>query len=219
MSDSELLALLIKTGTKDNNCLELSKQLLSKHRSGLAGFEYLASASIDELMQHSGIGKVKAVQIKAIVELAKRIANFESCINKITTPRDVYDFLGEEMSSLEKEEMRVVILDIKNTVKSVVVLAKGAINTVSVSAKEVLVEPIKQMASGIILVHNHPSGDSTPSRQDIIFTKKIFELVAPFDIELKDHIVIGKKRYTSIREIEPKIFIGGRLLWVFLWRI
>lgn len=216
MSDSELLALLIKTGTKDNNCLELSKQLLSKHHSGLAGFEYLSSASIDELMQHNGIGKIKAVQIKAIVELAKRIANSERYINKITTPKDVYNILGSEMSTLEKEEMRVVILDIKNTVKSIVVLAKGAINTVSVSAKEVLTEPIKQMASGIILVHNHPSGDSTPSRQDIIFTKKIFELVAPFDIELKDHIVIGKEKYASIREIEPKIFIGGRLLWVFL---
>lgn len=212
MSDSELLALIIKTGTKDNNCLELSKQLLSKHYSGLAGFEYLSNASIDELMQHNGIGKVKAVQIKAIVELAKRIANSQKYINKITTPKDVYDVVGNEMSALEKEEMRVVILDIKNVIKSIVVLAKGAINTVSVSAKEVLVEPIKQMASGIILVHNHPSGDSTPSRQDIIFTKKIFELVAPFDIDLKDHIVIGKGKYTSIREIEPKIFVGGKLL-------
>lgn len=212
MSDSELLAMVIKTGTKDNNCLELSKQLLSKHSSGLSGFEYLASASIDELMQHSGIGKIKAVQIKAIVELANRIASTEKLVCKITTPKDVYDTLGAEMSILEKEEMRVIILDIKNTIKSIVVLAKGAINTVSVSVKEVLSEPIKQMASGIILVHNHPSGDATPSRQDILFTKKIFEAVASFDIELKDHIVIGKGKYTSIREIEPKIFIRGRLI-------
>lgn len=212
LSDSELLAMVIKTGTRDNNCLDLSKQLLAKHDSGLSGFEYLATASIDELMQHSGIGKIKAVQIKAIVELAARIAKSEKLTCKITTPKDVYDFLGAEMSTLEKEEMRLVILDIKNTVKSVVVLAKGAINTVSVSVKEVLTEPIKQMASGIILVHNHPSGDPTPSRQDILFTKKIFEMVAPFEIELKDHIVIGKGSYTSIREIEPKIFIKGRLL-------
>ena len=199
MSDSELLALLIKTGTKDNNCLELSKQLLSKHHSGLAGFEYLSSASIDELMQHNGIGKIKAVQIKAIVELAKRIANSERYINKITTPKDVYNILGSEMSTLEKEEMRVVILDIKNTVKSIVVLAKGAINTVSVSAKEVLTEPIKQMASGIILVHNHPSGNASPSEQDYRITKNLEESSAIMHIEFVDHIIVGMHEYFSFK--------------------
>lgn len=212
LSDSELLAIVLKTGTRKVNCLELSKTLLGKHESGLEGFNYLANASLAELMQHSGIGRVKAIQIKALIELALRISNRDRIIKKIGSPLDVYNVLSQEMSFLEKEEIRIVILDVKNVIKSVVTLAKGSINSSAISIKEVLAEPIKQLASGIILVHNHPSGDSTPSKQDILLTKKLVEYSNLFDIDLKDHIVIGKNQYTSIREQEPSIFLRGKLL-------
>lgn len=212
LSDSELLAILIKTGTKDINCLELAKQLLSVAPSGLSGFDFLNHASIDELMQFNGIGKVKAIQIKAIIELAKRISMGKIVQPKILSPKDVYEMLYREMAELEKEEIKLVILDSKNHVKSVATLAKGKINAATVTIKELLSEPIKQLATGIILVHNHPSGDTTPSRQDIMLTKKVSEYALMFDIILKDHIIIGKHGYTSLRETNDNIFIKERLI-------
>lgn len=212
LSDSELLAILIKTGTKDVNCLELAKQLLSESSSGLSGFKFLNNASIDELMQFSGIGKVKAIQIKAIIELAKRISMEKLVQPKISSPKDVYSLLYNEMAELEKEEIKLVILDSKNYVKSIVTVAKGSINSSAVTIKELLSEPIKQLASGIILVHNHPSGDTTPSRQDILLTQKASEYALMFDIILKDHVIIGKNGYTSLRETNDNIFIKERLI-------
>ena len=212
LSDSELLAIIIKTGTKEINCLELSKLLLSESSSGLSGFEFLDKASIDELMRFNGIGKIKAIQIKAIMELAKRISRKNIVQRKILSPSDVYNILGLEMASLEKEEIRLVLLDIKNNLKSVVTVTKGSINASAVTVKELLSEPIKQLASGIILVHNHPTGDTTPSRQDILLTKKAYEYSHMFDIDLKDHIIVGKNGYTSLRETNSDIFIKERLI-------
>lgn len=207
LSDSELLAILIKTGTRGINCLELAKQLLSEKDSGLFGFKFLSKASIDELMQFNGIGKVKAIQIKSIIELAKRISASNVVNPKITSPRDVYSILYKEMAELDKEEIKLIILDAKNYVKSIVTVAKGSINSSAVTIKELFSEPIKQLASGIILVHNHPSGETLPSRQDIILTKKVAEYSLLFDISLKDHIIIGKNGYTSLRETNNNIFI------------
>ncbi|MBR5227350.1 MAG: DNA repair protein RadC [Clostridia bacterium] len=212
LSDSELLAILIKNGSREMNCLELSKTLLSQHKSGLSGFNYLERASLSELMEHSGIGRVKAIQIKAIIELSKRIANNRQVITKVTTPKDIYNILVNDMGHLEKEEIRVVILDIKNYIKSIVTIVNGSINCSAVSIKEILSEPIKQLASGIILVHNHPSGESSPSRQDIQLTKKVMDYASLFDIDLKDHIIICKNEYTSLREFDESIFYGRKLL-------
>jgi len=212
LSDSELLAILIKTGTKDLNCLDLAKQLLSDNSSGLSGFEFLSQASLDELMQFSGIGKVKAIQIKALIELAKRISKETIVQKKIASPADVYALLCKDMAELPKEEIRIIILDVKNYVKSIVTVVKGSVNASSVTIKELLCEPIKQLASGIILVHNHPSGDTIPSRQDILLTKKVGEYAMMFDITLKDHVIIGKKGYTSLRETNNSIFIKERLI-------
>lgn len=212
LSDSELLSIVIKTGTKDNNCLELSKQLLSKHSSGLSGFEYLENASIDELMQHSGIGQIKAIQIKAIIELAQRVSKTSDNVYKIRSPIDVYNLLNKEMSSLSKEEIRVVLLDSKNFVKSVVTVVNGSINCASVSMKELLCEPVKQLAVSIILVHNHPSGDPTPSKQDILLTEKVADYASLLDIKLNDHVIIGKNKYVSIRTENPSVFLRRNIL-------
>lgn len=221
LSDSELLAIIIKSGTKEMNSLKLAQILLSKKDSGLDSFNYLDNISIEELKMFKGIGRVKAIQIKAVIEIAKRISkNSKEKIRKIKCPKDVYDLLSKDMENKQVEALKVVILNNKNNVKSVVTVSLGSQNRASVGIKEILYEPLKQMASSIIIVHNHPSGDSSPSKQDILFTKKIIEGIRTFDIELLDHIVIGKNEYTSIKEINSSIFNEGRrILWVFWQKI
>lgn len=211
LSDSELLAIIIKSGTKEISSLKLAQALLSKNNSGLSSFNYLDKISIEELKSFKGIGRVKAIQIKAVLEISKRMANKEKTrINKITCPKDVYDLLSKEMENKEIETIKVIILNNKNIVKSIVTVSVGMQNSACVGVKELLYEPLKQMASSIIIVHNHPSGDSTPSRQDISFTKRIIEGVKIFEIDVLDHIVIGKNEYTSIKEINSSIFNEGR---------
>lgn len=212
LTDTELLAIILKSGNKDENSLELSSKLLSKKKNGLEGFSYLKEASIEELKSFKGIGKVKAINIKAIFEISGRINGESKLTNKISSPKDIYNLLKSQMEDLKTEETRLVLLDTKNKVRSIILVAKGSINQTLLTAKEILTEPIKQMATGIILVHNHPSGDSTPSKQDINLTIKIKDYADIFDISLIDHVVIGKNEYTSIKEMNAKLFMGGKLL-------
>jgi len=211
LSDSELLAIIIKSGTKEMNSLKLAQVLLSKNSSGLSSFNYLGNISIEELKSFKGIGRVKAIQIKAVIEIAKRISkSTRDKVTKITSPKDVYKLLSKDLEDKQVEQLKVVILNNKNIVKSVVTVSIGGQNSASASVKEILYEPIKQMAASIIIAHNHPSGESSPSKQDIAFTKKIIEGIRIFDIELLDHIIIGKNEYTSIKEIDSSIFNEGR---------
>lgn len=210
LSTSELLAIIIKSGTTKASSLDISKMLLSKKQNGLEGLSYIEWASITELMTYPGIGKVKAIELKACIEIAKRYSIQEKKTEKIVTPLNVYNLLKYEMQDLEVEEIKVVILNTKAFVKSVVTVSKGALNSTCITMKELLVEPIKQMASAIIIVHNHPSGDTTPSKADISLTEKVILSSISFDIEVKDHVIIGKTGYTSIRELNPEIFIKGR---------
>lgn len=205
------MAIIIKSGTKEKNCLELAKMLLAQNSSGLASFKYIDSLSLDELKAFKGIGRVKAIQIKAVMEIAKRISKLpKDKVKKITCPKDVYNLLSKDMEEKQVEELKVIILNTKNIVKSVVTIAKGAQSRAVIGVKELLNEPLKQMAASIVIVHNHPSGDSSPSKQDIEFTKKICKSASIFDISVLDHIVIGNKEYTSIREINSSIFNEGR---------
>ena len=214
LTDAELLAIVIKNGSKELNCIDIARTILSKHENGLYGFEYLKEASLDELMLISGIGKIKAIQLKALVELSYRINSINGFENriKITCPMDVYTLLKNDIGFKEIEEVKVVMLDSKCYVKGVVTVSVGATNKSTVSLKEILSEPIKRLCNSIILVHNHPSGDTTPSRQDIILTKKILDYAKLFEIDLLDHIVIGKNDYTSIKNTNSNIFMGGNLL-------
>ena len=214
LTDAELLAVIVKNGSKELNCLEIAKYILSKHENGLAGFRYLKEASLEDLMKTPGIGKIKAIQLKSIVELAARI-NDEFASEKkvkITSPNDVYNLLKGELAEKPTEEVKVVLLDNKNHVKSIVTVSKGATNKSTISVKEVLSEPIKQLATSIILVHNHPSSDTTPSRQDILLTRKLCDYANIFEIKLCDHVIIGKDGYTSLKETNSEMFLGGRII-------
>ena len=214
LTDAELLAIIIKNGSKGFNSLDMARSILASHENGLSSFKYLKEASLAELMKIQGIGKVKAIQLKTVVELAARINDeFEKEKKiKITSPHDVYRLLRKDLADLKTEQVKVVILDNKNYVKSVVTISSGATNKSVISAKEVLTEPIKQLASGIILVHNHPSGDTTPSRQDILLTRKIVDYAKIFDIDLCDHVIIGKSSYTSLKETNSEMFLGGKII-------
>ena len=214
LTDAELLAIIIKNGSKALNSLDMARYILAEHENGLSGFSYLKEVSLDELMKIQGIGKVKAIQLKAVIELAGRICNElkSEKRTKITSPQDVYNLLRKDMAQKQTEELRVVILDNKNYVKSIVTVSRGATNKTIISTKEILSEPVKQLASAIILAHNHPSGDTTPSRQDILLTRKICDYARIFEIDLCDHVIVGKNGYTSLKETNNEIFLGGKML-------
>lgn len=164
--------------------------------------EYLDSLSLEELKSFSGIGRVKAIQIKAVVELAKRFSkDFNLDKLKIKSPKDVFDILVTEYICKKQEILKIVILNKQNKVILIHTIAIGSTDKIDVGIKECLSEPIKNMANAIILVHNHPSGSLKPSAQDINFTKKIQEYSKIFSIELLDHIIIANNNYVSLKEL------------------
>lgn len=194
LSNAELLAIIIKTGTKENTSIELAQKVLNLNNNKENSLRFLQNVSIEELTNIKGIGKVKALQIKAIAELTKRMSmpiNFKNI--KIKMPQDVANILMEELKYEKKEIVKVIILNIKNIVLKIVNITVGSTNFAVLEPKDVLIEAIKMQAPKIILVHNHPSGNATPSKEDFEITKKIYQCAKLMGIELLDHIVIGER--------------------------
>lgn len=202
LTNSELLAIIIKTGTKEKNCLDISRELLrSSEASGKNELENLSQMSINELTKFSGIGKVKAIQIKAAIELARRIYEEKnSAKKKISCPKDAYNLVNSYYFGLNTEMFSVIMLDKACNVIGIKRITEGSSSKVDLGVKEVFSEPIKNMASSVILVHNHPSGSLVPSRQDIRFTKLMEEYGTTFGIKVSDHVIIGKDEYISMKE-------------------
>ena len=158
--------------------------------------------SIKEYMKIKGIGKVKAIQLIAVCELAKRMNKPISNINiKIKSSKDVADLLMNELMYEKREKVKVIILNSKNIVLKIVDVSYGGTNFAVIDPKEVLLEAIKMQAPKIILVHNHPSGDTTPSKSDYNITDRIYESAKLLGIELLDHIIIGKNKFESLLEV------------------
>lgn len=203
MTNSELLAIIIKNGTTRLNCLQIAQNILREKpdKTNISDLEYLTSLSLQELKSFEGIGRVKAIQIKAVIELSKRISNIYSIKKeKITSPSTVFNLLVNEYIGQKQECLKTILLNKQNNVISIVTNAIGGNDKINIGIKEVLAEPIKQMASSIILVHNHPSGSLIPSKQDIKFTKHIEEYANIFEISLLDHIIIANNNYISLKE-------------------
>lgn len=199
LSNAELLAIIIKTGTKKETSVQIAQKLLKLNTTEEDNLEYLHNLSIEELVQIKGIGKVKAIQIKAVCELSLRMSkpsNYKKIYVK--EPYDVAKILMSELRFQKREIAKVVVLNNKNQILKIKDIAFGGSNFANLSIKDILVEPIIMKAPKIILVHNHPSGDSTPSKQDIEFTNNLYESASIFDIQLIDHLVIGNMNYTSI---------------------
>ena len=205
LTNSELLAIVIKTGTKNMNCIEIAQNILGckDNLQNISDIDFLTNLSLEELKKYEGIGRVKAIQIKAVIELARRISkNYEMKKVKITCPNDVFNILSDSYLGLKQECLKTIILNRQNNVLSIVTNAVGNSGNINVGLKEILSEPIKQLAYGIILVHNHPSGSLNPSSEDIKLTKKVNEFAKNFDIVLLDHIIIANNKYVSMKELK-----------------
>ncbi len=197
MSNADLIAIMMRTGVGGENVLRLAERLLARFE-GLPG---IARASLAELQTVNGVGPVKAVEIKAALELGRRLmAAAPEERPRITSPADAANLLMSEMMLLEQEELRVILLDTRNHVLRVKSVYKGSLNTSVVRIGEVFRHAVKDNAAAVIVTHNHPSGDPAPSPEDVHVTRQIRQAGALLDIELLDHIVIGRQRYVSMKE-------------------
>lgn len=197
LSNSELVALIIRTGTKDENALMISNRILSQNQ----GLEFLSDSTVQELSNINGIGYAKAAQIKAAVELGKRLKNYKrDNITKINCPLDAAELVMEEMRHLRKEHLRVIFLNTKNIVIDIKDISMGSLNSSIVHPREIFSEAIRKSSASIIVCHNHPSGDPTQSQEDINITKRLYEVGKIIGIELLDHIIIGDNCYVSLKE-------------------
>ncbi|WP_213973855.1 RadC family protein [Tepidanaerobacter acetatoxydans] len=200
LSDAELLAVLIRTGTRSESALVLAQRIL-KGDIGRSGLAYVVDSSVEELSKIKGIGIAKAVQIKAAVELGRRIASYNQRKQVIIkSPLDVKDLLMEEMRFLEKEYFKTILLNVKNHVISVEDISIGSLNSSIVHPREVFKPAIRRSSASILLVHNHPSGDPTPSREDIEVTERLVEAGKILGINVLDHIIIGSDSIISLKE-------------------
>lgn len=197
LSPGELLAIILRVGGQGENAIAMANRLLAQF-GGLAG---LARANVTELCQAHGVGEAKATQIKAALELGRRmhLAVPEERA-RISSPREVANLVMMEMGLLDQEELRVVLLDTKNNVVKITRVYVGSLNTAVVRISEVFREPIRSNCASVILVHNHPSGDPTPSPEDISVTEQIVQAGALLSIDVLDHLIIGRNRFTSMKE-------------------
>ena len=199
LSNSELLAIIIKNGTKEESSVMLAQKILSMQKSTQDSLRFLQDISIKEFMSIKGIGKVKAIQLLAVCELTKRISRPIKNFNvQIKSPQDVADLLINELKYEKREIVKVLMLNAKNNILKIQDIALGGTSFAVFEIKDVLKEAIKIGAPKIILVHNHPSGDPTPSHDDIELTQKLEQVSKMLEIELLDHVVIGDGKYKSI---------------------
>ena len=208
LSDAELLAIVIKTGTKNETSVQIAQKILNlNYDPQMGNLNFLKDISLEELMQIKGIGRVKAIQLKAICELSIRMSrpsNYKQV--KISSTEDAAKFVLEELKNQKKEYIKIILLNNKNYILKTCDMAIGGTNFVNVNIKEIILEALKIKAPRMILIHNHPSGDPTPSKNDIEFTDKLYNATKMFDIELLDHIVIGNIDYKSIFVETKNIF-------------
>lgn len=199
LSDAELLAVLLRTGTKGENVLALAKRLL--YEDGGAGLLGIHQFSFQSLMKLKGIGKVKAVQILCLSELAKRLskASVEPRL-RFSSSQSVAEYYMEDLRHRNQEVMKLLLLNSKAELIDETNISKGTVNASLVTPRELFVEALKKEAVSMILLRNHPSGDPTPSRDDILTTKRISECGLLIGIELLDHIIIGNNCYVSFQE-------------------
>lgn len=198
LSNAELLAVILRTGTRGENVISLSTRILSEF-DGLSG---LLETDINEITNIKGIKNIKASQILAMGELFKRISSLnllKKNIN-ISSPSDISKLLMNEMVGLKQEILKLIMLDTKNNIIGIKDVFKGSLNTSIVHPREIFKEAIKKSSSSIIICHNHPSGDPTPSKEDINITIRLKECSKIMGIDLLDHLIIGKYKFVSLKE-------------------
>jgi DNA repair protein RadC len=198
LSNAELISILLRSGIEGKNALQLAQEVIAEF-GGLAG---LHRASYEELCDRKGIGPAKAAQLMAATELGRRLAIATPEERpKIESPEDAAGLLLYEMGALEKEHLRVLLLDTRNRLMRSVEVYKGSLNASLVRVGEVLRDAVRTNAAAVIVAHNHPSGDPAPSPEDVSLTKAIVEAGELLDIEVLDHLIIGKNSFVSLKAI------------------
>lgn len=197
VSTAELLAILLRTGVPGENVVRLAERLLIQFKD-LPG---LARASIPELMTVHGVGEAKAVEIKAALEIGRRLlASAPQEKPRVSSPADAANLLMSEMMFLEKEHLKLVLLDTRNNVLGTPTIYVGSLNTSVIRVAELFRAAIRENAAAFIVAHNHPSGDPSPSPEDIRVTRQLAQAGKLLDIEVLDHVIIGHQRYVSLKE-------------------
>lgn len=197
LSNEELLAILLRCGTKSKNVLELANDIMKKHQT----FSNLVNSTYEELIKLEGINTAKAIEILTITEINKRIQKSKiSKIKKITKPKEIYDNFSVLLKDEKQEVFMVIFLNIKSQIIKYEKLFVGGTNCSVIDINLIFKKAMNYGSSKIICLHNHPSGDPTPSNQDIFTTKKIIKISELTNIQLLDHIIIGKDNYTSLKK-------------------
>jgi DNA repair protein RadC len=197
LSNAELIAILLRVGVRGESAVAVGQRLLNKF-GGLSG---LHRAPFQDLVDQHGLGEAKASQIKAAIELGRRLT-LESPEERpaINSPADAAALVQYEMSALEQEHLRVILLDRRNRVMETVEVYKGSVNSSQIRIGEVFKEAVRKNASALVVVHNHPSGDPTPSPDDVAVTRAIVQAGKLLDVEVLDHLVIGQGKWASLKE-------------------
>lgn len=197
LSNHELIAILLRTGTKDESVLQLSNRLLTNFE----GLRLLKAATLEEMTEIKGIGQAKAIQILAAVEIGRRIANLNYTDRYvIRSPEDGANYVMNDMRFLSQEHFVCLYLNTKNQVLHKQTIFIGSLNASIVHPREVFREALKRSAASIICLHNHPSGDPAPSREDIEVTKRLVECGKMIGIDVLDHLIIGENKFFSLKE-------------------
>ncbi len=201
LSNAELLAIVIRTGSLEETSVALAQRLLARAENN-SGIAFLHDLSVEELRKTKGIGRVKALQIKAVMELSKRVSASLINNNRVTikSPVEVSSLVMEEMRYLKKEVFKIILLNTKNHIIKYLNVSVGSLNSSIVHPREVFSEAVKTGCSAMLLVHNHPSGDPEPSREDIETTQRLVNAGNILGIKVLDHVVIGDGKYISFKE-------------------
>ncbi|MGN0243896.1 MAG: DNA repair protein RadC [Lachnospiraceae bacterium] len=200
LTDAQLLAVILRTGTKEKTSVELAYDILQQcgRKKGLQGLYY---QSQQDFMRIKGVGRVKAIQLRCLCELSRRISKAVSKESlSFQKPSSIAQYVMEDMRYLTKEQMRVLYLDTKCALISDRVVSVGTVNSSIANPREIMIEALKLDAVSLILIHNHPSGDPSPSREDINTTKRMLAAGECIGISVLDHIIIGNGVYISLKE-------------------
>jgi DNA repair protein RadC len=197
LSNAELMAILLRVGVTGESAVHVGQRLLNKF-GGLTG---LHRAPLADIKKQHGLGDAKAAQIKAAIELGRRLT-LEAPEERpsINSPADAAALVSYEMSALEQEHLRVILLDRRNRVLETVEVYKGSVNSSQVRIGEVFKEAVRKNASAVVVIHNHPSGDPTPSPDDVAVTRAIVQAGKLLDVEVLDHLIIGQGKWVSLKE-------------------
>lgn len=199
LSDAELLAVVLRTGSHGENVIGLAQRIL--YRSGEDGILGLHRFSMEQLVKIRGIGKVKAIQLICILELARRLSKASVSESlSFTSPASIAEYYMEDLRHESQEVMKLIMINSKGRLISETEISKGTVNASLITPREIFIEALLRQAVAVVAMHNHPSGDPTPSSEDILLTKRIKEAGSIIGVELLDHIIISNNCYVSLRE-------------------